>query len=148
MASHMTRYALTIFLSAFLLFQVQPLIGKMILPKLGGTPQVWNTCMLFFQSALLLGYAYTNAVSTRLKLRQQLMVHSVLLALPIVTMLMFPIYAEVQEWSPPPGSNPIINTLGLLALIVGIPFFVVSTSAPLLQSAAVAARSTVSEAVK
>jgi hypothetical protein len=126
-------FTLTIFVSAFMLFLVQPLIGKLILPKLGGTPQVWNTCMLFFQSALLLGYAYTNAVTTRLKLRQQLALHSAVLAIPIVIMLAFPIYSEVQGWTPPTGSNPIFDTLFLLAKIVGIPFLVVATSAPLLQ---------------
>lgn len=126
-------FTLTIFVSAFMLFLVQPLIGKLILPKLGGTPQVWNTCMLFFQSALLLGYAYTNAVSTRLKLRQQLMLHSAVLGIPILVMILFPIYHRVQIWTPPSGSNPIFDTLILLATIVGIPFLVVATSAPLLQ---------------
>jgi hypothetical protein len=128
-----TIFTLTIFVSAFLLFLVQPLVGKLILPKLGGTPQVWNTCMVFFQSALLLGYAYTHSVSTRLKLRQQLMFHGALLAIPIVMLLLFPIYSTVHTWIPPAGSNPIPQTLLLLATIVGIPFFVVSTSAPLLQ---------------
>src|ERR1700692_1778461 len=85
-------FIVTIFVSAFLLFLVQPLIGKLILPKLGGTPQVWNTCMVFFQSALLLGYAYTHSVSTRLKLRQQLLLHSALLAVPIAMLYLFPIY--------------------------------------------------------
>jgi hypothetical protein len=126
-------FAITIFVSAFLLFLVQPLVGKLILPKLGGTPQVWNTCMVFFQSVLLLGYAYTHSVTTRLKLRQQLMLHSGLLAIPIVMMFLFPMYDVVKGWTPPPGSNPIVDTLGILALIVGVPFFVVSTSAPLLQ---------------
>ena len=65
-------YAVTLFVSAFILFLVQPLIGKMILPKLGGTPQVWNTCMVFFQMVLLAGYAYTHFISSRLKLRQQI----------------------------------------------------------------------------
>jgi hypothetical protein len=126
-------FVITIFVSAFLLFLVQPIVGKLILPKLGGTPQVWNTCMVFFQSALLLGYAYTHTVSTRLKLRQQLVLHCCLLALPVLIMFMFPMYTRVQDWSPPSGSNPIVDTLILLAIIVGVPFFVVSTSAPLLQ---------------
>ena len=65
-------FAITLFVSAFCLFLVQPIIGKLILPKLGGTPQVWNTCMVFFQTALLAGYGYTHTVSTRLKLKQQL----------------------------------------------------------------------------
>src|SRR5262245_62139899 len=126
-------FVITIFVSAFLLFLVQPIVGKLILPKLGGTPQVWNTCMVFFQSVLLLGYAYTHSVSTRLKLRQQLMLHCVLLVIPVLMMLAFPVYQRVQDWSPPAGANPIAETLILLGLIIGVPFFVVSTSAPLLQ---------------
>ncbi len=126
-------FIVTIFVSAFLLFLVQPIVGKLILPKLGGTPQVWNTCMVFFQSALLLGYAYTHSVTTRLKLRQQLMVHCGLLVVPVLMMLAFPMYAEVQAWTFPAGSNPIVSALLLLGIIVGVPFFVVSTSAPLLQ---------------
>ncbi|HZZ78070.1 MAG TPA: hypothetical protein VFE62_06110 [Gemmataceae bacterium] len=131
--SSLPIFTVTIFVSAFLLFLVQPLVGKLILPKLGGTPQVWNTCMVFFQSVLLLGYAYTHSVSTRLKLRQQLMVHGAILAIPVIMMFLFPIYGTVQGWTPPPGSNPMGDTLWLLFRIVGIPFFVVSTSAPLLQ---------------
>ncbi len=132
-------FTITVFTSAFLLFLVQPLVGKMILPKLGGTPQVWNTCMVFFTTVLLLGYGYTHMVSTRLKLRQQLMLHAAVLAIPILSLLLFargssgiPIYGAVQDWSPPPGSNPMANTLWLLFTIIGIPFLVVSTSAPLL----------------
>ena len=75
-------YALTLFISAFILFLVQPIVGKIILPKLGGTPQVWNTCMMFFQTMLLAGYAYTHTSSTRLKLRQHLIAHAVLLRRP------------------------------------------------------------------
>lgn len=126
-------FAITLFVSAFLLFLVQPMIGKLILPKLGGTPQVWNTCMVFFQSVLLLGYAYTHSVSTKLKLRQQLVLHCVLLVIPIGLILWNPFYDAVHGWTPPSGSNPIPQTLLLLATVVGIPFFVVSTSAPLLQ---------------
>jgi hypothetical protein len=125
-------FALTLFVSAFLLFLVQPMIGKMILPKLGGTPQVWNTCMMFFQMALLAGYAYTHTVSTRLSLRRQLIVHGILLFVPFVFLLPDGPF-NVTEFIPPAGSNPIFATLGLLALAVGVPFFVVATSAPLLQ---------------
>jgi hypothetical protein len=126
-------FAITLFVSAFLLFLVQPMIGKLILPKLGGTPQVWNTCMVFFQSVLLLGYAYTHTVSTKLRLRQQLILHCGLLALPVVMMVLFPFYDYVHDWPPPTEGNPIPATLLLLAIVVGVPFFVVSTSAPLLQ---------------
>jgi hypothetical protein len=125
-------FAVTLFVSAFLLFLVQPMIGKMILPKLGGTPQVWNTCMLFFQTVLLAGYAYTHNLSTRLRIRIQLAVHTILLGLPIVVLLATGVF-DVKEWYPDPTINPIVEALAELALIVGIPFFVVSTSAPLLQ---------------
>src|SRR5579883_1777339 len=76
-------FSVTLFISAFLLFLVQPLMGKLILPKLGGTPQVWNTCMVFFQTALLAGYAYTHTSGTRLKLHSALVVHCVLLAVAL-----------------------------------------------------------------
>jgi hypothetical protein len=130
-------FAITLFVSAFLLFLVQPMIGKMILPKLGGTPQVWNTCMLFFQTVLLLGYFYTHATTTYLKPRRQMMLHGALLFLPLFVMLGFGMTSgqpiDVSWWEPPAGFNPIFHTLWLLAIVVGIPFFVVSTSAPLLQ---------------
>ncbi len=136
-------FAVTLFVSAFLLFLVQPMIGKMILPKLGGTPQVWNTCMVFFQAALLAGYAYTHTASTRLKLRLQLSVHAALLIVPLVLLILHAYFTydaatgsnpfSIKDWVPPYGSNPIPATLGLLAVVVGIPFFVVATSAPLLQ---------------
>jgi hypothetical protein len=124
-------FALTLFLSAFLLFLVQPMIGKMILPKLGGTPAVWNTCMVFFQAALLAGYGYTHAVSTYLKTRTQLLVHSVLLCIPLLILLPGPF--NVGNWIPPTEANPIPSVLLLLTVVVGLPFFVVATSAPLLQ---------------
>src|SRR5438093_3419461 len=129
----LVMFALTLFVSAFILFLVQPIIGKLILPRLGGTPQVWNTCMVFFQLTLLAGYAYTHTVSTRLPLRRQLILHAILLLLPII-ILIPPIGPfNVEGFVPPPGSNPIPATLGILALVVGLPFFVVATSAPLLQ---------------
>ena len=83
-------FALTLFVSAFILFLVQPIVGKIILPKLGGTPQVWNTCMVFFQMVLLAGYAYTHNATSRLSVRQQLLAHGVLLLLPLIILLPFP----------------------------------------------------------
>ncbi len=109
------------------------MIGKMILPNLGGTPQVWNTCMVFFQAALLAGYAYTHTVSTRLKLQMQLIVHGVLLFLPFIVLFTGTFRAKTENWFPDPGANPIFFTLFLLVIVVGLPFFVVATSAPLLQ---------------
>ncbi len=133
MAVALPFFAITLFVSAFLLFLVQPMIGKMILPKLGGTPQVWNTCMVFFQTALLAGYFYTHAVSTRLSLRRQLLVHSIILLVPLAILLPPGGPFNITSWVPPPGANPIPSTLLLLTVVVGVPFFVVATSAPLLQ---------------
>jgi SAM-dependent methyltransferase len=121
-------FALTLFTSATLLFFVQPMIGKMILPRLGGTPAVWNTCMVFFQAVLLFGYGYTHLVSTKLSRRGQLILQSLLLLTPFA-LLPF----SLGSWTPPEESNPIFSVLGILAIVVGVPFFVVSTSAPLLQ---------------
>jgi hypothetical protein len=130
-------FAITLFTSAFLLFLVQPMIGKTILPRLGGTPQVWNTCMVFFQMALLAGYAYTHTVSSRIKLRGQLILHGLLLLTPFLILLPFGPFnistGLLGNWTPPPGANPIPSALFLLTIIVGLPFFVVATSAPLLQ---------------
>jgi hypothetical protein len=126
------HFGITLFVSAFILFLVQPLIGKFVLPKLGGTPQVWNTCMVFFQMVLLLGYGYTHFVSTKLKPRAQVILHSVVILLPFVIFMVRPFWF-IRDWTPPLGSNPIFATLFLLATVVGIPFFVVSTTAPLLQ---------------
>lgn len=133
------QFALTLFISAFILFLVQPIIGKLILPKLGGTPQVWNTCMVFFQGMLLLGYFYTHFVTTRLRPRMQLILHCVLLAAPLL--ILTPGFLNISapfdyirgSWTPPLGSNPIWPTLTLLLMVVGLPFLVVSTTAPLLQ---------------
>jgi hypothetical protein len=134
-------YAATLFVSAFILFLVQPMIGKMILPKLGGTPQVWNTCMVFFQTILLAGYAYTHFVSTRLRLKQQLMLHGILILLPFLVLLPWKTWGlplpegpfNLTDWAPDLGVNPIPSALYILLVIVGLPFFVVSTTAPLLQ---------------
>jgi hypothetical protein len=126
-------FAITLFVSAFLLFIVQPMIGKMILPVLGGTPQVWNTCCVFFQSVLLLGYFYTHATTTYLKPRMQMILHGALLIVPLVLLLGVTGPFSAKGFDPPTGVNPIWATLFFLALIVGVPFFVVSTSAPLLQ---------------
>jgi len=117
------------FVSATLLFLIQPMIAKMILPLLGGTPAVWNTCMVFFQAALLAGYTYAHVTTTWLGTRRQVLLHTVLIFLPL---LVLPI-GLVSGWVPPNDSNPIPWLLGLLTVSVGLPFFVLSSSAPLLQ---------------
>jgi hypothetical protein len=121
-------FATTLFVSATLLFLVQPMIAKTILPSLGGTPAVWNTCMAFFQAALLAGYAYAHASTTWLGTRRQVWVHAILLFLPF---LVFPL--GVSGSNPPGDTNPIPWLLTLLLVSVGLPFFLLSTSAPLLQ---------------
>lgn len=125
----LSLYALTLFLSAFLLFLVQPMVAKMVLPLLGGTPSVWVTCMLFFQVALLAGYAYAHVAPARLGLKRHALLHAVLLVVPLVALL--PI--DVAGWTPPADANPVAWLLQLLAVSVGLPFLLVSTSAPLLQ---------------
>jgi hypothetical protein len=123
-------FTLTIFTSATLLFLVQPMIAKMILPKFGGTPAVWNTCMVFFQAMLLAGYSYAHAATGWFGPRRMAPFHVGFLAVPILFVLPF---AVSPDWAPPPGANPIPWLLYLLLVTVGLPFFLVSTSAPLLQ---------------
>jgi len=124
-----TLYAATILLSAALLFVVQPMFAKMILPRLGGTPAVWNTCVLFFQVVLLLGYLYVHVMtSSQLGLRAQVFLHVSLL---LVTMSVLPI--TLDGAFPPQEADPVWWLLGMLAASVGLPFFAVTATAPLLQ---------------
>jgi spermidine synthase len=126
-------FALTLFLSATLLFLIEPMVGKMATPLLGGTPAVWNTCMVFFQIALLAGYAYAHATSGWLGVRRQAWLQLLILATPFLLFLVFPLTLDKNLIA---GSeqNPIPTLLLVLTLSVGLPFFVVSTSAPLLQN--------------
>src|SRR5262245_25250864 len=105
------------------------MIGKMMLPHLGGTPAVWNTCMVFFQAVLLLGYSYAHATTTWLSPRLRLLLHAAVLVIPVIV---FPI-TVAETWAPAAAANPIPAVLGLLFVTAGLPFFVVSTTAPLLQ---------------
>lgn len=130
-------YAFTLFVSAFLLFLIQPMVGKMILPTFGGTPAVWNTCMVFFQGALLAGYGYAHGSVGRLGVRRQAGLHLALLAAPLI--LSIPLIARVLPIAidtsavPTQQDYPILWLLGRLILGVGLPFFVISTNAPVLQ---------------
>jgi hypothetical protein len=124
-------FAVTLFLSASLLFWVQPMIAKMLLPLLGGTPAVWNTCMVFFQAMLLGGYAYAHLVTWRLSRKRQIILHTALLG---IAMLVLPISLSQRAFeSVPTDSNPVFWLLGVLFLSVGLPFFVLASHAPLLQ---------------
>lgn len=122
-------YGLTIFVSATLLFLVQPLFARMALPLLGGAPAVWNTAQVFYQAALLLGYGYAHLTTRWLGVRRQAVLHLALLTLPL---LVLPIGIPAG-WTPPRDGNPSLWLLAVLAVAVGLPFFVVSTSSPLLQ---------------
>jgi hypothetical protein len=122
-------YAATIFLSSFLLFLVQPIIAKQILPWFGGSAAVWTTCLVFFQSVLLAGYAYADA-TTRLGARRQAMVHVGLLVVSLATL---PIIAS-SGWKPQGDEQPIARILLLLVATIGLPYFLLSTTTPLLQS--------------
>src|SRR6266478_4449072 len=122
-------FAVTLFVSAALMFLLEPMIAKMILPRFGGTPAVWNTCMVFFQAALLAGYGYAHLATKWLGLRRQASLHVLWLLLPALSM---PIGIAVT-WTPQGQENPAWLLLGVLVVSVGLPFFVVATSAPLLQ---------------
>ena len=122
-------FTLAIFANAALLFSVQPMFSKMVLPLLGGTPSVWNSCMLFFQVALLGGYLYAHLTSRALAPARQAALHLALLAAALLTL---PI-AVRAGWSPPPGGAPIPWLVGLLTVSLGLPFFALSAGAPLLQ---------------
>ncbi len=123
-------YAVTIFLSAFLLFQVQPLIARMILPWFGGSAAVWTTCMLFFQIVLLLGYLYVWWGVKNLTPRRHSYLHMGLLGLSLLVLPITP----GPEWKPVGGANPSLGILLLLGACVGFPYFLLSTTSPLLQS--------------
>lgn len=125
----MAAYAITIFLGAFLLFQIQPLIGKFILPWFGGGSSVWTTCMLFFQWLLLGGYLYSHLTSTRMRPRTQATVHLFVLGAAV---LFLPIIPD-EAWKPAPGDQPTLRILLLLGACVGMPYFVLSTTGPLIQ---------------
>ena len=123
-------YALTLVLSAFLLFSVQPFFAKVILPRLGGSPAVWSVAMVFFQGMLLAGYAYAHLLTRFLGLRAAASIHALVLFLAFVAL---PI-AIPAGWEQPPETGQSLWLLGLFAVAVGLPFFAVSANGPLLQA--------------
>ncbi|HEV2198293.1 MAG TPA: fused MFS/spermidine synthase [Bryobacteraceae bacterium] len=128
-------FPVTIFLGAFLLFQVQPMMGRFVLPWFGGGPAVWTTCMLFFQTALLAGYAYAHWLSSRRGTKLAAWIHNALLAASVA---LLPIAPNAQRWKPAlsrqaVSENPSGHILLLLAATVGAPYFLLSSTTPLLQ---------------
>jgi hypothetical protein len=124
-------FTFSMFASATLLFLVEPMIAKMLLPTLGGTPAVWNTCMVFFQMMLLAGYLYAYVAMRWLGRRAQIVVHLSLVSLPLFLSVL-PLHLP-RGWEPPTQSSPVFWLLGVLFVSVGLPFFVLSSSTPVLQ---------------
>src|SRR3954471_1610815 len=121
-------FAVTAFFGAGMLFLVQPMIARLLLPSYGGSATVWSTSSLFFQVVLLLGYVYTDR-STRLGPRRQRLLHCVVLLLPL---LVLPL-ALPSDAAPVAGVSPVLWLLRTLAVVVGVPFLVLATTGPLLQ---------------
>ena len=135
----MRIYPITIFIGAFLLFQIEPMIAKYILPWFGGSAAVWTTCLLFFQLLLLAGYTYAHVVESRLTSRTQVIVH---MALLVSCVMLMGSLAMVWKspilpgagWKPRQPDFPISQILLLLMVSIGLPYFVLSTTGPLLQA--------------
>ncbi len=123
-------YTVAIFLSALLLFSVQPLFTKMVLPRLGGSPAVWSVAMVFFQTLLLAGYAYAHALTTIRNHGAALAVHLAVLAVAFMTLPL----AMAEGWGEPPASGTALWLLGLFAVSIGLPFFALAANNPLLQA--------------
>ncbi len=126
----MPLHAATIFLSAFLLFLVQPVLAKLILPWFGGAAIVWTTCMVFFQFVLLTGYAYSHWITTNVVSPRQNWIHVGLL---LASLAFLPILPG-ESWAPSGDENPVVRILLLLAATIGLPYFLLSTTSPLVQA--------------
>src|ERR1700754_2625112 len=123
-------FPITVFASAALVFLVEPMVAKLVLPLLGGSPSVWNTSLAFFQAALLAGYAYAHALQRVRSVRAQALVHGAALALAALALPL-----RVNElFGPPSSTHPNAWLLGVLAVSIGAPFAVLSATAPLVQA--------------
>jgi len=122
-------FAVSIFVSAALLFLVQPMSGKFLLPLLGGAPSVWNACMVFFQAVLLLGYGYSHVLTTRLSSKFQALVHGGLLVVAGLSIATLAVPIDVGS----PTGDPTVWLIKTLLITIGLPFLAVSTTGPLLQ---------------
>jgi hypothetical protein len=131
-------YSWTIFVASFLLFQIQPLFGKWILPWFGGSTSVWTTCVFFYQAILLIGYFYAHTISTKFPPKKQFQFHAILILFSLVLMgvqLKFwqnPILPD-QSWKPDGSGNPALQILRILVTGVGMPFLMLSATSPLIQ---------------
>src|SRR5437868_8186725 len=123
-------YAVTIFFSAFLLFEIEPMIAKMVLPWFGGSAAVWTTCLLFFQTMLLAGYLYAHVAVRRLEPRTQITLHMALLAASLLALPAIPNPA----WKPMGNEDPSWRILGLLAATLGLPYLLLSATTPMVQA--------------
>ena len=131
-------FALAIFTSAFLLFQIQLLLGKEILPLFGGAPAVWTVCVLVFQLLFLFGYGYSHILATRLSLRRQIVVHGALLLTSVIFLAFLGFVRSTPigpgaNWRPQPGASPTWTIAQFLISAIGLPFFLLSATSPLLQ---------------
>ncbi|QJE98607.1 fused MFS/spermidine synthase [Luteolibacter luteus] len=122
-------FGITIFLSAALMFLLQLIFARMVLPLLGGSPAVWNTAMVFYQAVLLAGYGYAHWLGSKFRGATQFKIHSVVLLLAALALPL----AIPRGWQPPTEINPVPWLLGMLAYAIGAPFFAISTTSPLLQ---------------
>ena len=123
-------YTAAIFTSALLLFSVQPLFTKMVLPRLGGSPAVWSVAMVFFQSLLLGGYAYAHYLMTLKSRTAPVVIHLVLLTAALLTLPL----SIASGWGEPPASGYAFWLLGLFAVSIGLPFFALAAKNPMLQA--------------
>ena len=135
----MLIYAITIFTGAFLLFQVEPLLARYILPWFGGTPAVWMSCVLFFQLLLVFGYAYSHAIATCLRIRRQVAIHLSLIGACLILMIGLALtwpspITPGASWKPPNPDYPVPRIFLLLFVSIGLPYFILSTTGPLLQA--------------
>lgn len=135
----MRTYAVTVFLSAFLLFQVEPIVARHVLPWFGGSASVWTTCLLFFQLVLLGGYAFAHLVEGRLTARSQVIVQLGLITLSVITMAILTLvwqspFLAGPAWKPGRIDFPALQILLLLTASVGLPYFVLATTTPLIQA--------------
>src|SRR6202163_3139914 len=126
----LVTYVAAIFLSAALLFVVQPMFTKMVLPRLGGSASVWSVAMAFFQAALLAGYAYAHLLTRYVPGRLSAVIHVAVLLLATLT---FPL-AIAAGWGRPPARGESLWLVGLFAASIGLPFFALSANGPLLQA--------------